>query len=88
MDPSGSQPILRRWRKSVSEYHTVIFARADSGLASLEDLEGGIVAYDEPSPTSGYTLPTAYLLRAEMMPVHTAQADSEVTADEVGYVFS
>jgi hypothetical protein len=34
---AGSQLLLRRWKRKVGEYHTVIFAKQDSGVSRLED---------------------------------------------------
>ena len=86
-DRSGAQPILRRWKDGVSEYHTVIFARADSGIESLDDLRDQVIALDEEFSTSGFLLPVAYLaehgLRAT--PVEGGVAP---TAGDVGYSFS
>lgn len=85
---SGARPILRRWKGEVDQYHTLFFARTDSGITSLEDLNGRIVAFEESFSTSGYMLPFAHLVMHGMEPVETASENSEVAADEVGYLFS
>lgn len=87
-DLSGAKPILRRWKKGVGSYHTVIFARADSDVETLEDLKGQIIAFDDRVSTSGYMLPLAYLKEAGL---ETSELDSITEFpedDKVGYVFS
>jgi len=70
-DRSGAVPILRRWKDGVAEYHTVLFARADSGIAVPADFKGELLALDEQFSTSGFLLPVAYLVEQGLQPVQT-----------------
>ena len=87
-EASGAAPILRRWKKDVAEYHTVFFTMAGSGLTSIEDLAGRMIAFEDANSTSGYMLPLAYLVEAGLNPVEKARPDTAVSPDEVGFVFS
>lgn len=64
-DPNAVSPVLTT--KNVDDslgYYSVIVTRADSGLNSLEDLEGQTLAFADPNSTSGYLVPRSELTRA------------------------
>ena len=84
----GAHPLARRWKKGVSEYHTVIAVRQDSGFTGLDDLLGQVIAFDDPVSTSGYLLPKAYLIGLGYHVVEITSLSDSVAADEIGYVFA
>jgi phosphonate transport system substrate-binding protein len=85
---AGIQPIAVRWKKGVAEYHSVIFAREDGPLDSLEDLKGQMIAFDDPHSTSGFLLPLTTLVRRGMALKEYEELSARVAPDTVGYVFS
>ena len=85
---SDAQPILRRWKGGDAAYYTVIFAMADSGITSLDDLRGYKIAFDDPTSTSGYVLPIVHMMEAGLNMKKKESPDESVEPDEVGYVFS
>lgn len=85
---TGLQPVLRSWKKGVAEYHGVVFVKANSGLRSLDDLRGRIVAFEEPTSTSGYLLPKAELLDGGYQHWKMANTGSRVPPKKIGYQFS
>lgn len=87
-EQTGAQPILRRFRFGVEEYHSVFFVRADSPIQSLTELNGQIVGFEEEFSTSGFMLPLSYLLQQGFNPLEKAGPDSPVGAEEIGYAFS
>lgn len=87
-DQSDAIPTLRRWKNGSPTYHSVFFARADSGIETLADLEGRIIGYDDRGSTSGYLLPTAYLLSNGFFPVARGSENASVNEDEIGYMFT
>jgi phosphonate transport system substrate-binding protein len=87
-DETGAQIILRRWRFGVEEYHSVIFASTESGITSLEELPGHMIAMDAPYSTSGFMLPAVQMVESGLKLVGKRGHKEAVAADEVGFVFS
>ncbi len=86
--PAGASMFLRRWKRGVGQYHSVIFVKSDSPIQNLSDLTGHTVAMQEPTSTSGFLLPLS-LLAAEGLPVAEREnADVEVSDKAVNYVFT
>jgi phosphonate transport system substrate-binding protein len=85
---SGSRFLLRRWKKGVAEYHSVIFVKKDSDLRRLEDLKGKTLTFEEPFSSSGYIFPKMALLQEGLKLVPKTGPSESVGPEEVGYKFS
>jgi phosphonate transport system substrate-binding protein len=85
---SGAKPILRRWKDGIAQYHTVIFARSDRDLQSLDDLQGQVIAFEEKFSTSAYLLPLGHLRKAGYQAIEIDQVDTVIPADTIGYIFT
>jgi phosphonate transport system substrate-binding protein len=81
-------PILRRWKWGSDVYRSVIFTRADSGIESIEELRGKVIAFGEPFSTSGFLMPKAALASAGLRLVNSEDPAASIPSDRVGYVFS
>ena len=82
---SGSIPILRQWKFGESEYHSVILVRKDSGINSLDDLKGKVIAFDEPHSTSAHILPRMLLAEKKLKLVQVI-APERPGPDAVGFI--
>jgi phosphonate transport system substrate-binding protein len=85
---TGAQPVLRRWRNCDPDYYSIIFTTPDSGITSVDDLPGHMMAMDRSYSTSGFALPAAYLLDHGLKLVIKKSWDEPVEADEVGIYIS
>ena len=85
---SAVHPLLRRWKDGVSEYRSVLFTRADSGVTSLADLRGRTLAFESRHSTAGYLVAKALLLHSGERLVELERPDAPVPDDSVGFVFS
>ncbi|TKS54298.1 phosphate/phosphite/phosphonate ABC transporter substrate-binding protein [Luteimonas yindakuii] len=85
---AGARPLLLTERNGVSRYHTVFFARTDSGVSGLDDLRGRSIALQSRASTSAYFVPVMELLERglpmEMLPTPTEDG----TPDSVGFVLA
>ncbi|MCV2876432.1 phosphonate ABC transporter substrate-binding protein [Rhodobacteraceae bacterium XHP0102] len=58
-DPNAVEPILVKTNLDGSfSYHSIGFARADSGVTELADLEGKTFGFGDPNSTSGFLIPS------------------------------
>lgn len=58
-DPEAVTPVLVKINLDGSYgYHSIGFARKDSGISSLSDMEGKTFGFGDPNSTSGYLIPS------------------------------
>lgn len=58
-DPEAVEPVLVKINTDGGfGYYSVGFARADSGIASLDDMKGKVFGFGDPNSTSGYLIPS------------------------------
>ena len=58
-DPEAVEPVLVKVNMDGSiGYHSIGFARADSGITSIDDMEGKVFGFGDPNSTSGYLIPS------------------------------
>jgi phosphonate transport system substrate-binding protein len=88
---SKSAPVevlLRRWKRGVDVYSGVVYCRADSGIESLEDLRGRMIAFGSPYSTSSYLMPKSEMMSRGFDLEHYQDTAASVPANRIGYVFS
>ncbi|MBU8976351.1 phosphate/phosphite/phosphonate ABC transporter substrate-binding protein [Lysobacter sp. MMG2] len=85
---AGAHPLLLTERDGVSHYHSLFFARRDSGLSSLADLRGHSIAFQRPNSTSAYFVPAAELLRRGLSLEILLSPEDRIDSGAVGYLFA
>jgi len=85
---AGAKPLLLTERDGTSQYHSVFFARRDSGIGGLHDLRGHSVAFQRPSSTSAYFAPAAEMLQRGLSLELLLSPTDELDSSVVGYVFA
>lgn len=87
-DEAGAEILVRKWKKGVPDYYTLFFVREDSGIASLGDLKGKTIAFEDEGSTSAFFVPAAILIREGLELVRLASPREKPPTGKVGYVFS
>lgn len=85
---AGAPPGLRRWLNCDPDYASVLLVRKDSGIDSLEDLRGKMVAMDNPESTASFALAASYLIDQGLKLSVKPNFKAAVGPDEVGIWFS
>src|SRR5690606_29310471 len=87
-DRANAMPLVITERDGVRLYHSVFFARADSGIETLDDLGGRSIAFQRRNSTSAYFAPAAALLAAgHRLEILLSPLDKP-EAPMVGYLFA
>lgn len=69
-NPDAVEPILTTIQTDGSTgYHSVMVARKDSGIKTLEDMKGKKLGFADPDSTSGFLVPNVTLPDAVSMPI-------------------
>lgn len=87
-DRAGAEIILLKWKKGTPTYHSVIFARKDSGIDKPLDLLGKVIAFEDAGSTSAFYLPAAELIGAGLKLVALPSPRDRPNVGKLGYVFS
>ncbi|WP_404864053.1 phosphonate ABC transporter substrate-binding protein [Georhizobium sp. MAB10] len=67
-DPEAVEPAFVALEADGSDgYYAMMYTKADSGIESLEDMEGKSLAFADPNSTSGYLVPKAELEAQEIV---------------------
>lgn len=83
---AGSIPILRQWKYGEADYAGIIVVKKNSGIDTLADLKGKVVAFEEPHSTSASVLPRM-LLEEKKLKLVEIKSPGTVKPDAVGYVY-
>jgi len=84
---AGSIPILRQWKYGEADYAGIIVVKKNSGIDTLADLKGKVIAFEEPHSTSASVLPRM-LLEEKKLKLVEIKSPGTVKPDAVGYVYS
>lgn len=69
-DPEAVEPILTTEQTDgATGYYSIMLARKDSGIATLDDMKGKKLGFADPDSTSGYLVPVVALPNDVKMPV-------------------
>ncbi|MEO0960767.1 MAG: phosphonate ABC transporter substrate-binding protein [Pseudomonadota bacterium] len=79
-DPEAVEPVLVKVNMDGSiGYHSIGFARTESGIASLEDMQGKVFGFGDPNSTSGYLIPSIEIPEATGSTMESGDYFGEVT---------
>jgi phosphonate transport system substrate-binding protein len=83
---AGAIPILRQWKYGEPDYKGLLVVKKNSGINSLADLKGKVIAFEEPHSTSATVLPRMLLEQNKLKLVHV-KPEETVGKDAIGYTY-
>ena len=88
MDVAAAEPIAKKWKKGADVYHTVCFARRDSGIGQISDLVGKRIALEDPASTSAFYQPALMIRDAGFALAYLTSVRQKAPAGTVGFIFA
>lgn len=88
LEEAGTEIFLKGNHNGTTTYRTVFFARKDSGINSLNDLRGKIIAFEDQYSASSYLIPAGTLLSQKFELQALRSPRDAVTNGRIGYVFA
>lgn len=85
---SKAKPVLRRWKKGMADYGSVIVVPAKSKIRRVKDLRGKRIAFQDRDSTSGFMLPANDILSAGLTMVEKNRPQDPYDMDKVNYYFT
>ena len=76
-----------RWKEGVESYHSVIFTRKNSQLNEIKELVGRTITFEKSSSTSGFFMPSIYLLNKGFKLQKMNSIKQKPDPDKIGYIF-
>jgi phosphonate transport system substrate-binding protein len=80
--------LLRRWKRGMAEYRSLIFTKRNGEINRLEDLRGKILVFEDPESTSGHFLPKSFLTRKGFKFTDKRRFDPYASPANIGYLFA
>ena len=87
-DKAKAELLLKKWKKGQRDYESIIFVRKDSGINSIDDFKGNVIAFEDPGSTSAFFVPAAILLKAGLSLERLDSPRDRPSDNNLGYIFS
>ncbi|PHQ79724.1 MAG: phosphate ABC transporter substrate-binding protein [Coxiella sp. (in: Bacteria)] len=79
---------MRRWKKGISTYRSVIFVKYNSSIKDIAGLKGKMIAFEEPFSTASYFLPKTALQQKGYVLEKKSASSITPSQEVIGYTFS
>jgi phosphonate transport system substrate-binding protein len=85
---ANAEYLLRKWKKGVPNYHSIIFVRRDSGISNYDDLKGRVIAFQDRGSSTSFYLPAHMLISKGYKLVEMSTYRDKPPKNAIGYIFA
>lgn len=83
----GALPLLRQWKYGEADYKGLIVVKKSSGINSIADLKGKLIAFEEAHSTSATVLPRMLIESKKLKLMQIQSPGVPVRPDAIGYSY-